>query len=114
MSVSTDANRKKLYVIFKILVLLFITTINFCRGKVHNISADAAQEFCIDEETTAQPYSPPSRVEAFELFKKGRGKEINKIFLQNKGKRKQSFDPSSNAHHCMQTCYKEKEKQPTM
>ncbi|XP_019850613.1 PREDICTED: kinesin-like protein KIF9 isoform X2 [Amphimedon queenslandica] len=66
-------------------------------GKGQNLSSDA-QEFCIDEDTSGQPYSPPSRVEAFELFKKGRGKEINRIFLQNKDllqrKRKAAYDVS--------------------
>lgn len=44
-------------------------------------------EFCVDDDSKGlQPSSPPSRFEAFELFKKGRGKELNKVFLQNKGK----------------------------
>lgn len=39
----------------------------------------------IDDEKTLRPSSPPTRAEAFEEFKKSRGKEINIIFLQNKG-----------------------------
>ena len=39
-----------------------------------------------DEEVrTNRPSTPPLRLDAFELFKKGKGKELNKIFLQNKG-----------------------------
>lgn len=33
----------------------------------------------------ARPQTPPTRSEAFEDFKKGRGCEINKILLTNKG-----------------------------
>ena len=39
-----------------------------------------------EEPATQNPSTPPSRSEAFEVFKKGRGKEMNKIFLQNKRK----------------------------
>ena len=41
---------------------------------------------CVDEDKpSTRPSTPPSRLEAFEMFKKGRGKELKKIFLQNKG-----------------------------
>ena len=44
-------------------------------------------EYCVDDDSkNLQPSSPPSRSEVFELFKKGRGQELNKVFLQNKGK----------------------------
>ena len=33
-----------------------------------------------------QPSTIPSRSEAYEQFKKSRGKELNKVFLKNKGK----------------------------
>lgn len=78
---------KKRNCMYKIIVKIIILC--FYSGKGQNLSSDATQEFCIDEDTSGQPYSPPSRVEAFELFKKGRGKEINRIFLQNKGKSKE-------------------------
>jgi hypothetical protein len=43
-------------------------------------------DYCTDDDKPAmRPSTPPSRLEAFEVFKKGRGREINKIFLQNKG-----------------------------
>lgn len=43
-------------------------------------------DYCVDDDkSNIRPSTPPSRLEAFELFKKGRGKELKRIFLQNKG-----------------------------
>ena len=38
-----------------------------------------------DEVETVHPSTPPPKPEAFEDFKKERGREINQILLQNKG-----------------------------
>ena len=40
---------------------------------------------CDVDENQVRPPTPPPRHEAYEQFKRSRGKELNKIFLTNKG-----------------------------
>ena len=38
-----------------------------------------------DKRDSIRPDTPPSREEAFEQFKREKGKEINRVLMENKG-----------------------------